>query len=59
MSLEIYGPPEREAQGCGLMKREKEGAADSSHVRNTHIHKNGREEEREWGGGGNRKKKER
>lgn len=25
MSLEKYGPPEREAQGRGLMKREKEG----------------------------------
>lgn len=31
----MYGPPEREAQGRGLMKREKEGAADSSRTENS------------------------
>lgn len=31
----MYGPPEREAQGRGLMKREKEGAADSSRTEST------------------------
>lgn len=41
----MYGPPEREAQGRGLMKREKEGAADSSRTEST---KKGRE------GGGER-----
>lgn len=30
MSLEKYGPPEREAQGRGLMKREKGRGADNS-----------------------------
>lgn len=42
----MYGPPEREAQGRGLMKREKEGAADSSRT----------ETSKKWGreGGGKR-----
>lgn len=41
----MYGPPEREAQGRGLMKREKEGAADSSRTENS---------KKKGGGGGAR-----
>lgn len=31
----MYGPPERAAQGRGLMKREREGPADSSRTEST------------------------
>lgn len=48
MSLEMYGPPERAAQGRGLMKREKEGPADSSRTESTK--KGVREGLRERGG---------
>lgn len=51
MSLEMYGPPEREAQGRGLMKREKEGAADSSRTESTHKKK---ERKKTGEGGGKR-----
>lgn len=47
MSLEKYGPPEREAQGRGLMKREKGRGADNS-TENTKC--KGRRWEN-WGGG--------
>lgn len=43
----MYGPPEREAQGRGLMKREKEGAADSSRTENS---------KKGWGVWGERKR---
>lgn len=41
----MYGPPERAAQGRRLMKREKEGPADSSRTEK----KGGREGETEGG----------
>lgn len=31
----MYGPPERAAQGRGLMKKEREGPADSSRMEST------------------------
>lgn len=50
MSWEKYGPPEREAQGRGLMKKRAGRGADGRRMENTKC-EGGREGGRERGGG--------
>lgn len=51
MSWEKYGPPEREAQGRGLMKKRAGRGADGRRTENTKC-EGGREEEVGESGGG-------
>lgn len=57
MSWEKYGPPEREAQGRGLMKKRAGRGADGRRMENTKC-EGGREEEVGELGGGERWQRE-